>query len=73
MLIACKGQGHTFVVTVFEISLCLVASPPAPVSPLGSPPKFELFLRGLMRAASPLLSTRMVFVDVEIGGNASPF
>jgi len=58
---------------VVVISLCLVANPPAPVSPLGSPPRFELFRRRRAIAASPLLSGRIALVVVVIGGNASPF
>jgi hypothetical protein len=58
------------------ISSCLVANAPTPVSPLGSLPRFELFLLrpALATFALPFCDVRLLFVGVAIVGNAStPF
>jgi hypothetical protein len=58
------------------ISSCLVASAPTPVSPLGSLPKFELFLLrpALATFVPPFWDVRLLFVGVAIEGNGStPF
>ena len=58
------------------ISSCLVASAPTPVSPLGSLPRFELFLLrpALATSVPPFWDVRFPFVGVAIEGNGStPF
>ena len=58
------------------ISSCLVASAPTPVSPLGSLPRFELFLLrpALATFVPPFCDVRFPFVGVAIEGNGStPF
>jgi hypothetical protein len=58
------------------ISSCLVASAPTPVSPLGSLPRFELFLLrpALATFVPPFWDVRFPFVGVAIEGNGStPF
>lgn len=73
-LLVLSAAQHTLAGAV--ISSCLVASAPTPVSPLGSLPRFELFLLrpALATFAPPFCDVRFPFVGVAIEGNGStPF